>query len=119
MGLDMFIRKQPLEQEEVAYWRKFYALDTWLVEHIGFDGDHNCVDLPLSEEVLIELRNVCEQIIKEPKKVNELMPGSYHYVDDADAKYIAEDYKELLNKVNELLLETNFDNYRLVYHAWW
>ena len=63
MGLDMWFMARPKEPkaEEVSYWRKHNALHHWFEEYairhgiVENAGDFNCVEVPLTPELLDDL----------------------------------------------------------------
>lgn len=63
MGLDMWFMARPKEPkaEEVSYWRKHNALHHWFEEYairhgiVENAGDFNCVEVPLTLDLLYEL----------------------------------------------------------------
>lgn len=64
------IIKCPFENEGVKeisvgimYWRKANAIHNWFVEHVQ-DGKDDCGSYFVSKENLIELKNVCEEVLK-------------------------------------------------------
>ena len=62
MGLDMYLWK--IKREEVAYWRKANAIHAWFERKYAEDeGLENCRDYHVGKEDLIELRNLCQNIL--------------------------------------------------------
>lgn len=57
----------------VAYWRKANAIHRWFIDHLA-DGVDDCKPISVSGAALIELRDVCEQILKDHSKACELLP---------------------------------------------
>lgn len=68
MGLDMNLYK--VKRESVAYWRKANAIHKWFEDHCADGEIENCADYPVSEEQLIELRDLCTKIVNQSKLVD-------------------------------------------------
>jgi hypothetical protein len=113
MGLDMYLRART--SEELAYWRKHNALQHWM-EQAAIDlgivktpDEFNCIDLPLTPELLDRL----EADIKEHKL--EPISGFFFGATDYDpAEYEAED----LNAI-KLAREAIAEGKQVIYTSWW
>ena len=58
---------------EAMYWRKANAIHRWFVSKIQ-DGVDNCAEYHVSTEDLAELRDICQQVLADPSKADELLP---------------------------------------------
>lgn len=70
---------------EVGYWRKANQIHKWFVDNVQ-EGEDNCAMYYLDEDDLKELKQLCEEVLKNPDKANELLPtqegfffGTYEY----------------------------------------
>lgn len=75
MGLDMFLWK--MKKDEIAYWRKANAIHAWFSRLYEKENDRelgNCEDLHLTEENLIELRDVCKKVLASCNLVYKEVP---------------------------------------------
>lgn len=57
----------------VAYWRKANAIHRWFVEQAG-DGEDNCEPICVLGKKLIELRDLCQEVLDDHDKAEELLP---------------------------------------------
>ena len=94
MGLDMWLdgfkilnknEKKIMIRPSEMYWRKANAIHKWFVDNVQ-DGKDNCLPHRCEINTLIELRDVCEQVLNSPYEAEELLPvyegfffGSYEY----------------------------------------
>lgn len=68
MGLDMYLYKRKKESREneigvVAYWRKANQIHNWFVTNIQ-NGVDNCEPHPVTEQDIVKLLNICNQILE-------------------------------------------------------
>lgn len=135
MGLDMFLdgckfldeNKNWLKDEDgkkitvktsEIYWRKANAIHYWFVDNVQ-DGEDNCLPHCCEIDSLIELRNVCKEVLNDNSKAEELLPvyegfffGSYDY----DEWYF-EDIKKTYNELNRIIKEDKYDYFEY-YSSW-
>lgn len=85
MGLDMFLLDQ--ERLEIGYWRKANQIHNWFVENIQ-EGIDDCGDYPVTISQLDELKSLCQEVLDNKEKAEELLPtragfffGSIEYDD--------------------------------------
>lgn len=67
MGLDMYLYKQIKGEENktavVAYWRKANQVHNWFVTNVQ-NGVDNCEPHPVTEQDIVKLLNICNQILE-------------------------------------------------------
>lgn len=117
MGLDMWFFAEPKDpqKEEVHYWRKHNALHAWFAKRavkdklVENEGEFNCVDLPITEELLNELELVIRR--------GELVPtgGFFFGPTDYDPKDDMEEDLKAIAKAREVLA----DGRKCWYSSWW
>ena len=85
MGLDMFLLDQ--KGLEIGYWRKANQIHNWFVENIQ-EGIDDCGDYPVTISQLDELKALCQEVLDDKSKAEELLPtkagfffGSIEYDD--------------------------------------
>ena len=100
----------------VAYWRKANAIHQWFVNNCQ-DGIDECQKAYVSREQLVELLELCNQIIANPKKAPELLPtasGFFFGSTDYD-NYYKQDVKHTADRLSKILtdpaLESGVDFY--------
>ena len=75
---------------EAMYWRKANAIHRWFVSKIQ-DGVDNCAEYYVDTDTLSELRNICNQILVDPDKADQLLPtrsGFFFGGTDIDEWYL-------------------------------
>jgi hypothetical protein len=67
MGLDMYLYKQIKGEDNkidvVAYWRKANQVHNWFVTNVQ-NGVDNCEPHPVTEQDIVKLLNICNQILE-------------------------------------------------------
>lgn len=109
---------------EVGYWRKANHIHGWFVEHIQ-EGNDNCGSYWVQREQLLELKAVCEEVLKHKedkvygKNVLDLLPkqeGFFFGGTEIDESYF-EDCQETIRIIDEALkLDDSWD---FEYHSSW
>ena len=111
----------------VAYWRKANAIHGWFVDTCA-GGVDECQPIHVSRERLVELRDLCKDVLLAPAtsveavaQVNGLMPtpgfffGSY----DIDEWYM-EDMKNTVEQLDKILESVSKDSWTsFIYQASW
>ena len=137
MGLDMFldgihyhsaeydddynvVKKRQIIKTLEVYWRKSNQIHNWFVENVQW-GEDDCGYYDVSKEQLIELRDVCQKVIDNPKLAQKLLPtqdGFFFGSTDYDEWYF-EDLKFTINELTKLINdeENGYDWYE--YHSSW
>ena len=108
---------------EVGYWRKANAIHKWFVNNVQ-DGEDDCNRYEVSVKQLLQLRDLCEQVVENNNLAMELLPptqGFFFGSTDLDEYYYQDlDYTiEMLDRVlGEISWETLKDKYsdRLFYY---
>lgn len=104
---------------DVGYWRKANHIHKWLVDNCDNWNDDNSTGF-VSREKLIELRGLCERVLRNPKKASELLPttdGFFFGSTDYDYSYLSdlEDTIDIIDRVTEKVP----DDWSLTYCASW
>jgi hypothetical protein len=100
----------------VAYWRKANAIHQWFVDNCQ-EGIDECQKAYVSREQLVELLELCNQIISDPKKAPELLPtASGFFFGSTDyGNYYMHDVKQTADRLSKILtdpaLESGVDFY--------
>ena len=130
MGLDMYLCgvKSEFNQHdynigmvktvtEIGYWRKSNHIHKWFVDNVQ-DGIDNCQPHDLSKEQLIELKEVCKEVLKDRNKAEELLPtGSGFFFGTTDyGEWYFEDIKETIKIIN-WALDQDFEYFQ--YESSW
>lgn len=101
----------------VAYWRKANQIHNWFVKEIQ-DGEDNCQKSYVSKEYLKDLVCLCEEVLADHTKAEELLPSSNGFFfgnTDYDEYYYA-DLEDTIKQIKPLLTLEGYDFY---YHASW
>lgn len=119
MGLDQywFVKEPEIEEkdaEEIAYHRKFNALEGFMAQeavNLGIVDDpseFNCVDLPITPEILARLQEAIGSDSLTPAKGFFFGPLE---VREEDLEYL----KEVIKRAESYLKKGN----TVVYVSWW
>ena len=99
---------------DLAYWRKANQIHQWFVNEVQ-NGEDDCGDYYVSREQLIELRDLCQQVLDNPEDAEELLPtqgGFFFGSTEFDEWYLAslKDTTEILDRIlnNEKFAEWDF-----------
>ena len=130
MGLDMYLygRKDNYHlvdynigrigvQVELGYWRKVNCVHQWFVDNVQ-DGVDNCATYYVSRETLEELKDVCQKVLDNPDRAEELLPnkeGFFFGSQEYDEWYF-NDIQETIDIINKAL-KLDYDYYE--YHSSW
>lgn len=104
---------------EAMYWRKANAIHSWFVRNVQ-DDDDNCQEHDVSREDLIMLLAVCNHVIQNKDKAEELLPtasGFFFGGTDYDDWYF-DDIAKTIEGINEVL-KTFDDTYWFSYRSSW
>jgi hypothetical protein len=102
----------------VGYWRKENAIHKWFVDNCQ-GGEDDCRYAYIAREQLQELKDLCEKIIANPKKGDDLLPtqsGFFFGSTDYDEWYIKglKDTVEIVDRALSMPAEWEF-----YYHSSW
>ena len=125
MGLDMYIIKTartnslPLSTDsDVAYWRKFNALHGWFVDNVQI-GIDNCDAYELTHDHLDDLNAVLNEVIR-TKNPSLLAPRSGFFFGSSEAdEYYWEKVNETSQMIKDLIIQTDWNEYKLFYQSCW
>lgn len=70
MGLDMMLIH---DGDEITSWRKANAIHKWFVDNVQ-DGVDDCGYYKVTKEHLIELHNVCNDVLNDNNLAEQLLP---------------------------------------------
>ena len=105
---------------EAIYWRKANAIHKWFVDNVQ-DGVDDCRSYYVSRDKLRNLLEVCETVLKDNSRVEELLPsqsGFFFGGTDYDERYF-KDLQHTRDKINELLSKPDFDKFDFQYKSSW
>lgn len=93
---------------EAMYWRKANAIHYWFVQNVQ-NGEDDCREYYVSRENLQDLLGVCELVLSEPTKADELLPpaeGFFFGSNKVDDWYW-DDLKDTITVIKRLLADTS------------
>lgn len=102
---------------KVGYWRKANAIHKWFVDNVQ-DGEDDCERYYVSFESLKELKELCEEVLENPKKAKELLPpceGFFFGSTEVGDDYF-QDLHDTIKIINNALENEDGDIY---YQASW
>lgn len=103
----------------VGYWRKVNAVHNWFVRELA-DGRDECQPIYVPREKLVELRNICQQILENNDLADELLPtgaGFFFGGTEYDEWYF-EGLRDTINQINEALVSLD-ERWSFEYQASW
>lgn len=117
MGLDMYIYDSM--DEQVAYWRKFNALHSWMVKNVQ-GGVDECQRSELSIDHIESLVNILKIIKEVPQKAEVLMPPSdgFFFGSTRIDEYFMEDVANALEVFENIILNYH-DEQKFYYQSSW
>jgi hypothetical protein len=104
----------------VGYWRKANAIHNWFVNEVQ-GGEDNCQDYYVSREQLIELRDLCQQVIDNPEDAEQLLStqvGSFFGTYEYDEWYFGS-LKDTTQIIDKVLNNSKFDGWDFKYTSSW
>lgn len=105
---------------KVAYWRKVNAVHNWFVNEAG-DGEDDCKPIWVDRDKLIELRNLCQQVLDNPETASELLPsasGFFFGGTEYDEWYF-NGLTETVDQLDHILNNDKFNGWDFQYQASW
>ena len=125
MGLDMSLMQRIRKEEniedtdvELVYWRKANAIHSFFVGEKDYES---CDVIEVSKEMLVELLNKCEEVIKNKDKAEDILPscsgfffGSTLYED-----YYFQDLQETIDKITPIISDEDIKDGDLYYYGWY
>ena len=106
--------------QEVGYWRKANHIHKWFVDNVQ-NGTDDCAEYEVSQERLVELRQVCEDVLRNKSKASKLLPsesGFFFGGTDYDEYY----FNKIVNTIeiiDKVLESTDFENDMITYQSSW
>lgn len=128
MGLDMYLRRKSKNEtpdtkgvwEEVMYWRKANQIREWFASHLE-NGVENCCYSYVSKEDLENLIKDCETVLADHDKAKKILPTSsgFFFGSTEYDEWYFDDLKETVEKLKEVISETDWNNQDVAYYEWW
>ena len=108
-------------EEEVAYWRKANCIHRWFVENVQDCKDDCQEHRPITKEDLQKLKNDCKAVLNNPALAEEVLPTmpGFFFGDTEYDEWYFETIERTSELCEELIEETDFDEYELYYRSSW
>jgi hypothetical protein len=100
---------------KVAQWRKAWQVHNWFVANVQ-DGEDNCKEYYVSRDTLIDLRNLCQQVLDNPESAEELLPDPYA---GDDVEWYTYQMNHTITQLDRVLNNTKFDGWDFQYSSSW
>jgi len=108
-------------EESIGYWRKANHIHKWFVDNCQ-DGEDDCRYADVPKEKLIELLEICKQVIKTPSKGKKLLPttsGFFFGGTEYDEWYISS-IEHTIEIIENILKEyEEYPYFDVIYHSSW
>jgi hypothetical protein len=106
----------------VGYWRKANAIHGWFVNELA-GGVDECQEIYVPREKLVELRELCASVIKQPAMAGDILPpqsGFFFGSNEVDEWYL-NDMQLTIDIIDNVLKTFPEDDYNwsLSYRASW
>lgn len=104
----------------VAYWRKANAIHRWFVNNVQ-NGQDDCNEYYITREQLKSLMELCEKILADKKKAEELLPtqnGFFFGGTDYDDWYMG-DLQYTVDRFKKILSDPAFEKSDFYYQSSW
>ena len=90
---------------EVAYWRKVNSVHQWFVDNCQ-NGEDDCRKAYVSREKLIELRDICQEILADHSLAEELLPtqSGFFFGSTEFDEYYFSDLEDTVQQLNNALV---------------
>jgi hypothetical protein len=104
----------------VGYWRKANAIHQWFVNEVQ-SGEDDCKDYYVSREQLIELRDLCQQVVDNPDDAEELLPtqGGFFFGDTTYDEWYFSSVTNTIEILDKILNNSKFDEWDFKYTSSW
>lgn len=107
----------------VAYWRKANQIHAWFINNYAKDGVDDCSPVFVGEiGRLRELRNICQEVLDDHDKAEELLPTSagFFFGGSEYDEYYFSDLENTIEQLDLLLDNPKFANgWDFIYQASW
>ena len=105
---------------EAAYWRKANHIHDWFVKNVQGDED-DCGEYYVTKDHLEELKDVCNQVLKDHSKAEDLLPtcSGFFFGGTEYDEYYFEDIKNTINMIDKALLLYNTGKINFYYQSSW
>lgn len=138
MGLDMYLIKVPKgvdpmtrlngeTNDMVAYWRKANQIHGFFNEKLN--GVNDCIFYKVTKDILTELLDKCDEVYMsvgsngrvDPIIAARLLPteSGFFYGSTEYDNFYTDEIESTIEKLDKVILETDFENYDIYYYAWW
>ena len=104
----------------LAYWRKANGIHKWFVDNVQ-DGEDDCREYYVSVEQLMQLRDICKQILEDNTLASELLPpqaGFFFGSTDVDEWYLSS-LQFTHDRINLILESKELQDWEVYYQASW
>lgn len=106
----------------VGYWRKANAIHGWFVNELA-GGVDECQEIYVPREKLVELRELCASVVKQPAMAGEILPpqeGFFFGSSEIDEWYLNDMQLtiDIIDKVLNAIAEDDY-GWSFSYHASW
>ena len=99
--VDIDFKKVTEIVESVGYWRKANQIHNWFVENVQ-DGNDDCEEYYVSYEQLMELKNLCKEVLK-TKDTDLLPPTSGFFFGSTDTdEYYFQDLRDTVKILDNI-----------------
>jgi hypothetical protein len=105
---------------ESWYWRKANSIHNWMVENVQ-NGTDDCGVYEVTLSQVHELRNIVEEVLRDPEKGPELLPTvtGFFFGDTSYGPWYLEDLELTRSHIIEMLEQSKLGETRFFYASSW
>jgi hypothetical protein len=98
-----------------AYWRKANQIHAWFVENVQDDVD-DCRGYEVSGKQLLQLVDICKEVLKDKSKASELLPVSegFFFGGNEYDEYYFSDVQDTIDQLKDIDKDSYYS-----YHSSW
>jgi len=125
MGLDMSLMQRIRKEEniedtdvELVYWRKANAIHSFFVGEKDYES---CDVIEVSKEMLVELLNKCEEVIKNKDKAEDILPScsGFFFGSTLYDEYYFRKLQDTIDSITPILSDGDIKDGDLYYYGWY
>lgn len=104
---------------EAMYWRKANAIHYWFVQNVQ-GGEDDCREYRVPRDKLKALVDVCEEVLADPSKADDLLPPSegFFFGSNEIDEWYWDDIKATIGTIKRML-ENTPDDWEFYYASSW
>ena len=106
--------------DQIASWRKANAIHKWFVDNVQ-DGEDDCGEYKVTKEQLIQLRNICNEVLINCNLAEQLLPtqSGFFFGNTNYDEWYYNDLVETVRIIDEIIKTKSYCLDDLYYSSSW